>query len=147
MAVAEPRRIMKWYFATALLLLAAILMGSSLLAYATYVLLGVLLGSRLLAWTWLDNIVVTRQCAAAVVEVDDEVLVIVTLRNTGAFPVPWVLVEDMLPAPALDERRCRRIKGKRSSRRSYVYPRRAGGDACATPSSACRNAVTIKSVR
>jgi uncharacterized repeat protein (TIGR01451 family) len=103
---------MKWYFAAALLLLAALLLESSLLAYATYVLLGVLVVSRLLAWTWLDNITVTRECADTVVEVGAKVVVTVTLRNTGAFPVPWVLVEDMLPPTALEQRRLS-VKGKR----------------------------------
>jgi uncharacterized protein (DUF58 family) len=103
---------MKWYIAAALLLLAALFLDSSLLAYATYVLLGVLVASRLLAWTWLDNITVTRQCAETVVEVGAKVDVIVTLCNTGACPVPWVLVEDMLPQAALEGRRLS-VKGKR----------------------------------
>ncbi len=37
---------------------------------------------------------------------------IVTIRNGGAWPVPWVLAEDMLPRQALDQRRLR-VKGKR----------------------------------
>jgi uncharacterized protein (DUF58 family) len=102
---------MKWYFAAALLLLAALLLESSLLAYATYVLLGVLLASRLLAWTWLDNITVVRQCDETVVEVGAKVDVAVTLHNRGPFPVPWVLVEDMLPQTALEGRRLS-VKGK-----------------------------------
>src|ERR1700738_4670177 len=96
---------MKWYFAAGLLLLAALFLESSLLAYATYVLLGVLVVSRLLAWTWLDNIIVTRQCAETVVEVGAKVVVTLTVRNTGSLPVPWVLVEDMLPQGVLTQSR------------------------------------------
>jgi uncharacterized repeat protein (TIGR01451 family) len=103
---------MKWYVAAGLLLLAALFLESSLLAYATYVLLGVLVVSRLLAWTWLDNITVTRQCAETVVEVGAKVVVTLTVRNTGSVPVPWVLVEDMLPQGALAQRRLG-VKGKR----------------------------------
>ena len=102
---------MKWYLAAALLLLAALILESSLLAYATYVLLGVLVVSRLLAWTWLDNITVTRQCAETVVEVGAKVVVTLTVRNTGSVPVPWVLVEDMLSQGALGQRRLS-VKGK-----------------------------------
>lgn len=103
---------MKWYLSAALLLLAALFLESSLLAYATYVLVGMLVLSRLLAGTWLDNIVVTRQCGDEVVEVGAKVGVTVTLRNAGSLPVPWVLVEDMLPQPALMGRRVS-VKGKR----------------------------------
>src|SRR5437016_3102431 len=103
---------MKWYLAAGLLLLAALFLDSSLLAYATYVLLGVLVVSRLLAWTWLDNLIVTRECHETVVEVGAKVVVTVTVRNTGSLPVPWVLVEDMLPQAALEGRRLS-VKGKR----------------------------------
>jgi uncharacterized protein (DUF58 family) len=103
---------MKWFLAAGLLLLAALILDSSLLAYATYVLLGVLLVSRLLAWTWLDKITATRQCAETVVEVGARVDVSVTVANTGSVPVPWVLVEDLLPQRAFEEGRLG-VKGKR----------------------------------
>jgi uncharacterized protein (DUF58 family) len=103
---------MAWSVAVVLLLLAAFLLESGLLAYATYVLVAVLLVSRLLARNWLANVSATRECAASTVEVGDKVAVTVTLKNTGVFPVPWLLMEDMLPRAALDERRLR-LKGKR----------------------------------
>src|SRR5438552_16395007 len=98
---------MKWFLAAALLLLAALILESSLLAYATYVLWAVLVVTRLLARTWLDKLTATRQCAVSTAEVGDKVAVSITLRNTGAVPVPWVLAEDMLPRQALDQRRLR----------------------------------------
>src|SRR5438552_358864 len=98
---------MKWYLAAALLLFAAVILESALLAYATYVLWSVLVITRLLARTWLDKLTATRQGALATAEIGDKVGVSVTLRNTGAIPVPWVLVEDMLPRKALDQRRLR----------------------------------------
>jgi uncharacterized protein (DUF58 family) len=105
---------MKWYVAAAMLLLAAIFLESSLLAYATYVLLGVLVVSRLLARTWIANLSATRQCDITTAEIGASVPVTLTLRNTGSLPVPWVLAEDVLPRQALAERPPRlRVKGKR----------------------------------
>jgi uncharacterized repeat protein (TIGR01451 family) len=103
---------MKWFFGAALLLLAAVILESGLLAYATYVLWGALVVTRLLSHTWLDKLTATRQCALSTAEVGDKVAVTVTLHNTGAVPVPWVLAEDMLPRQALDQSRLR-VKGKR----------------------------------
>src|ERR1700687_6048346 len=95
---------MKWYVAAALLLLAALLLESSLLAYATYVLLGALMVSRLMARNWLAQVTATRQCTLTSVEVGAKVPVTLTLRNSGWLPVPWLLAEDMLPRPALQQR-------------------------------------------
>jgi uncharacterized protein (DUF58 family) len=105
---------MKWYVAAALVLLAAFLLESSLLAYATYVLLGVLVGSRLLARHWIANLSATRRCDMTIAEIGDKVPVTLTIRNDGPLPVPWVLAEDLLPRPALEQRPPRlRVKGKR----------------------------------
>lgn len=105
---------MKWYVGAALILLAALLIESGLLAYAMYVLLGVLLVSRFLARSWLDAVTAARSCDVTTAEVGDEVPVAVTVRNGGSLPVPWVLIEDVLPAPALQQRPPRlRVKGKR----------------------------------
>src|SRR5437763_3473481 len=95
---------MKWYIAASLLLVAAVLLDSSLLAYATYVLGGALLVSRLLARNWLAHVTASRECTLTSVEVGDKVPVTLTLRNAGWLPVPWLLAEDMLPRKALDER-------------------------------------------
>ncbi len=103
---------MKWYIAAGLLIVAAIILESSLLAYATYVLVGMLLLSRLLPRTWLGHITASREPAPAVVEIGAKVSITVHLRNAGFLPVPWVLAEDMLPRQALEQRRLT-IKGKR----------------------------------
>ena len=103
---------MRWYLAAGLLLLAALLLESSLLAYATYVLLVTLVVTRFLARHWLAHVTATRECPVTSAEIGDKVPVTVTLRNTGLLPVPWVLVEDMLPRKALDEHRLW-LKGKR----------------------------------
>jgi uncharacterized repeat protein (TIGR01451 family) len=107
---------MKWYIGAALLLLAALLLESSLLAYSMYVLLGVLVITRFLARAWIGNLRATRSCEVTTAEVGDKVPVTLTVRNTGSLPVPWVLLEDLLPREALAQRPPRlRVKGKRLS--------------------------------
>jgi uncharacterized repeat protein (TIGR01451 family) len=105
---------MKWFLGALLLLLAALVLESGLLAYAMYVLLALLLVSRLLARSWIGNLTAARECGQVEAEAGDTVSVKVTVRNEGALPVPWVILEDMLPAKALVENRARlRVKKKR----------------------------------
>ncbi len=105
---------MKWYAGAALLLLAALVLESGLLAYAMYVLFGVLVVSRLLARGWIDKVVATRSCDATTAEIGDKVTLTLTVRNTGTLPIPWVLLEDVLPRQATERKPLRlAVKGKR----------------------------------
>src|SRR5262245_19711317 len=129
---------MKWFLGIVLLLLVALVLNAGLLAYAAYVLLGLLLLSRVLARSWTENLAAERSCRIAgersslqgeekniVAEVGQRVTIRVTVRNTGNFPVPWVLIEDLLPRYALDRRYPRlRLKGKRL----HLGMVRAGGE-------------------
>jgi uncharacterized repeat protein (TIGR01451 family) len=105
---------MKWFLGALLLLLAALVLESGLLAYAMYVLLGLLVISRLLARSWIGGLVATRTCDRDTAEIGESVAVTVTVENRGLMPVPWVLLEDMLPARDLFESRGHlRVKKKR----------------------------------
>jgi uncharacterized repeat protein (TIGR01451 family) len=105
---------MRWYIGVILILLAALVLQSGLLAYSMYVLLGVLIVSRLLARASLDKLAAERSCKRRTAEIGDKVAVNVTVRNTGRLPVPWVLLEDLLPKQAVNPRAPRlRLKGKR----------------------------------
>jgi uncharacterized protein (DUF58 family) len=105
---------MKWYIGAGLLLLAALILESGLLAYAMYVLLALLVGSRLLARSWAGGLTAERACDLKTAEVGDVLGVKVTVRNENALPVPWVLLEDMLPARALLDNRARlKVRKKR----------------------------------
>jgi uncharacterized protein (DUF58 family) len=105
---------MKWFLGVLLLLLAALLLESSLLAYAMYVLLGLLLLSRWLARSWIGGLSATRTCKQATADIGDRVAVQLTVTNNGGLPVPWVLAEDLLPQYSLGKRFPRiKIKGKR----------------------------------
>jgi uncharacterized protein (DUF58 family) len=106
---------MKWYIGVALLLLAALLLDSGLLAYATYVLLALLVISRFLARSWINGLAARRKCNKLTAEIDDTVGVQVVIENHGWMPVPWVLMEDLLPKAAMEQRPPRlAIKGKRT---------------------------------
>jgi uncharacterized protein (DUF58 family) len=105
---------MKWYLGAILVLLAALVLESGLLAYAMYVLLGVMIVSRLLAWASVGKLSAVRTCKQLNAEIGDKVAVRVVVRNDGRLPVPWVLLEDLLPKPAITGRFPRlKIKGRR----------------------------------
>jgi uncharacterized repeat protein (TIGR01451 family) len=92
---------MKWLAGAILLLVFAILFGLDLLAYAMYVLLAVMLISRFLTRSWAESLAASRECNRLTAEIGENVAVVVTLKNTGRWPVAWVLLEDLLPRDAL----------------------------------------------
>src|SRR5947209_17745773 len=105
---------MKWFLGAILLLLAALVLQSGLLAYAMYVLLAVMVICRLLARNWLGKVTASRTCDRLAADIGDEVNVAITIGNSGWLPVPWVLLEDMLPRPALAQKPPRlHVTGKR----------------------------------
>jgi uncharacterized repeat protein (TIGR01451 family) len=102
---------MKWLAGILLMLLTALILESGLLAYAAYVLLGMLVISRFLARNWIGNLTATRTCDRTAAVIGDRLQVTVTVRNNSALPVPWVLLEDLLPRRALSPG-CPRLKVK-----------------------------------
>jgi uncharacterized protein (DUF58 family) len=105
---------MIWFFVLLLLIGGAIALKAGLVAFAGYVLLGVYLLSRFLARQWVHNLSANRQCAATPREAGESTDVVVNLKNTGALPVAWVLVEDLVPDFAVKARTPRlSVKGKR----------------------------------
>src|SRR5262245_14795411 len=105
---------MKWFLGVILILLVALVLESGLLAYAMYVLLGLMVLSRFLTRSWIGHLEAGRECANLTAEVSDTIDVSVTIKSTGWLPVPWVLVEDLLPRKALSLRFPRlRVLGKR----------------------------------
>src|SRR5688500_9233147 len=84
---------MIWLFVLLLLIGVAVALKAGLVAFAGYVLLGVYLLSRWLARRWVHDLSARRECDSAPREVGESTEVTVTLTNTGALPVAWVLVE------------------------------------------------------
>ena len=105
---------MKWYLAAAFLLLLALVFQLGLVAYAMYALFALLISSRLLSRLWIENLSASRECNRLSAEIGERVAVAVTVTNRGRLPVPWVLLEDVLPRGALLQRPPRlRVTGKR----------------------------------
>lgn len=92
---------MTWLAMALLLLLAAFVLRLGLLAFALYTLVLVAVLSRQLARIWIESIAVEREIHRTQVEVGETVAVAVTLRNSGPWPVAWLLAEDVLPRRAL----------------------------------------------
>jgi uncharacterized protein (DUF58 family) len=132
---------MKWFLCVLFLLLAALVLESSLLAFATYVLLGLLLISRVLARGWSTGLVATRRlsipgqkqeeedvntplAAGATIhaEVGDRVRVRVTVHNSGWMPVPWVLLEDLVPLTGLKKDARLELAKGRQAQISMIRP-------------------------
>lgn len=93
---------MKWFLAAILLLVAALIFGLELLAYAMYALLAVMVVSRFLSQSWVGGLEAERECNTLAAEIGDTVAVLVKVRNRGRLPIPWVLMEDLLPRRALN---------------------------------------------
>lgn len=92
---------MNWIVGAVLVLLVALVLDLGLLAYAMYALLGVLLVSRYLTRAWAEGLNATRECNRLTADVGDSVAVVVDIENRGNWPIPWCLVEDLLPRRAL----------------------------------------------
>ena len=92
---------MKWFAGASLLLLIALVFNLGLLAYAMYALFGVMIVSRFLTRTWAESLSATRECNRFTANVGDTVAVIIKITNNGVLPIPWLLVEDLLPRHAL----------------------------------------------
>ena len=130
---------MKWFVGMLLLLGAAFVLDSGLLAFAAYALLGLLGVSRLLARNWITHLRATRTVAlrgrmpgrpvedeegeteavaeseaarTTHAEIGDRIAVRVVVRNEGRGFVPWVLLEDLLPAQGMRKDARLGVKGK-----------------------------------
>ncbi len=92
---------MRWLIGAVALLIVAIALGLGLFAYAMYALLGVMVASRLLVNGWSSNIVATREMNRDRMKIGDKAAVVIVLKNRTWLPIPWLLVEDLLPRQAL----------------------------------------------
>ena len=79
----------------------AVALNLGLLAYAMYALLGVIVLSRMLADRWSANLSATRSINRDHVKIGDSVAVVTVLENRSWLPIPWLLLEDLLPRQAL----------------------------------------------
>jgi uncharacterized protein (DUF58 family) len=131
---------MKWLVGILVLLLAALVLESGLLAFATYVLAGLFVLSRVLARNWMERISASRTVAirgaprqerrteddededddaplghpsrTLHANIGDRVVVRVKVRNDGSMLVPWVLLEDLLPEQGMKKEHRLKVRGK-----------------------------------
>jgi len=92
---------MRWIFGAAILLALSFALGLGLMTYAMYALVAVILGSRVLVRYWLRHLSATRHVSKLDAEEGDSITVALTIRYSGAIPMPWMLVEDLLPRHAV----------------------------------------------
>jgi uncharacterized protein (DUF58 family) len=92
---------MRWFVVAIAFLLVAVALNLGLLAYAMYALLGVIVVSRALADRWSAELAATRSTNRDHVKIGDSVAVVTVVENRGWLPIPWLLLEDLLPRKAL----------------------------------------------
>lgn len=92
---------MRWLVGAAMLLVVAIALDLGLLAYAMYALIGVIVLSRKLADVWSRELSATREMSRDQVKIGESVAVVTVLENKSWLPMPWLLLEDLLPRRAL----------------------------------------------
>jgi uncharacterized protein (DUF58 family) len=115
---------MIWLAGIALLLVLAAVLKLSLLFYVAYALLGVWVLSLYLTRVWAESLVAHREYSKLTAEIGEQVAVVVTIENRGRLPIPWLLVEDLLPADALIHEP---PKLRVSGRRIQLFMLRPGG--------------------
>jgi len=88
---------LKWIGGAAALLLLAYATGSGFVVYSLYAVLLVMILSRLTIEICLRGFECEREISRAEAVIGERAEVILTVRNKGLLPIPWVLVEDLLP--------------------------------------------------
>jgi uncharacterized protein (DUF58 family) len=95
-----------------------------------YALVGVILASRILVNAWSGNLSATREISRERVKIGDSTAVVIVLENRSWLPIPWLLVEDLLPRRALIHsppdlqvtgRRLQLISFRGRARRTIMY--------------------------
>jgi uncharacterized protein (DUF58 family) len=92
---------MRWLIGAVVLLVVAVALGLGLLAYAMYALVGVIVISRLFVNGWSGNLSAQRELSREKLKIGDSTAVVIVLENRSWLPIPWLLVEDLLPRRAL----------------------------------------------
>lgn len=92
---------MRWLVVAILVTVVAVALNLGLLAYSMYALAGVIVLSRWLADRWSAELSASRSINRDHVKIGDSVAVVTVIENRSWLPIPWLLVEDLLPKKAL----------------------------------------------
>lgn len=88
---------MRWIIGAILILTAAWVFNLGLLVFASYAVFGLAAVSRLLSSAWTRQLAAKRTATESALEIGEKVQVTVTVRNSGAFRIPWLLLEESVP--------------------------------------------------
>ncbi|UUO04849.1 DUF58 domain-containing protein [Blastopirellula sp. J2-11] len=91
---------MRWFVGAITILVISSLFGLSLLVYSMYALLAIMVASRMLTRYWAQHLSVRRTINRLEVDEGESIAVQVTVTNSGTLPIPWLLIEDVLPRRA-----------------------------------------------
>ena len=83
--------------AAILFLAVAIVLRSGFFAVAFYALLAIAGLAYLMTFTALDGITTERHCTLRSCEIGDDATITVAVSNKKAIPVPWIVMEDLVP--------------------------------------------------
>ncbi|HVT28306.1 MAG TPA: DUF58 domain-containing protein, partial [Lacipirellulaceae bacterium] len=92
---------MRWLIGAVALLIVAITLQLGLFAYAMYTLVGVIVASRVLVNGWSGTLTALREMSRDRIEIGDTSAVVIVVENRHWLPIPWMLVEDLLPRRAI----------------------------------------------
>ncbi|RMG02062.1 MAG: DUF58 domain-containing protein, partial [Planctomycetota bacterium] len=92
---------MKWIVAALIVLAAAIVLQMGLLAFGIYALLAVALISRWIVQSSVRQVTVERSISHETADVGDSVRVVLKVQNNSAFPIPWLLIHDVMSTRAV----------------------------------------------
>ncbi|RMF93422.1 MAG: DUF58 domain-containing protein [Planctomycetota bacterium] len=107
------QRIVRWLVLGGILWCVSLLIQSSALAIATYVLLATAVLCRIVVRHWAASVEAERRCNVYSARVGERVTVVVRVVNRSRLPIPWALLEDILPVRAVRGRPPRlKITGK-----------------------------------
>ncbi|MBM3472153.1 MAG: DUF58 domain-containing protein [Armatimonadetes bacterium] len=79
------------------LLLLAYWLRIEFFPYAVYAMLGVLVISLLMGRSALQKVELERHCSRAKAEIGENATVSIEVRNRKALPIPWLIIEDVMP--------------------------------------------------
>ncbi|GAB6166389.1 DUF58 domain-containing protein [Thermostilla marina] len=107
------QRIVRWVVLGGVLWCISLLVQSSALAIATYVLLATAVLCRIAVRHWATSVAAERRCNIYSASIGDRVTVLVRVVNRSRLPIPWSLLEDILPVRAIRGRPPRlKVTGK-----------------------------------
>ena len=88
---------LRWLIVCVLILVAALLLRVGFFAYVVYTLVGVLVVSHIMGRFALANVELERHCSRTKAEIGDNATVAVEIRNRKGLPIPWLIMEDVIP--------------------------------------------------